>query len=134
MQYYRMRLNLEVFSLFNLLKKFFATPYRNYTAKQVINQLGEGWKPFIIDVRSNGEANGTGKITGCKIVQPHFNIQKILRKIPKEGDILVYCAGGVRSSKAIQKLMSCGIDGQRLVNMRGGFRAYASAGGKITRR
>ena len=120
--------------MFGFFNKLFSTPYRNYSANRVISELENGWKPFIIDVRSIGEANGTGKISGCKIVQPHFNIQKIRRKIPQEGDILVYCAGGVRSSKAIHTLMDSGFEADRLVNMRGGFRAYASNGGKISRR
>jgi len=120
--------------MFGIFKKLFSTPYRNYSANQVIGNLKNGWKPFIIDVRSNGEANGSGKVPGCKIVQPHFNILKIRRSIPKEGDILLYCTGGIRSSKAIQTLIDSGIDAERLVNMRGGFRAYASSGGKISRR
>ena len=115
-------------------KKLFSTPYRNLSANQVITKLDNGWKPFIIDVRSYGEANGSGKVRGCKIVQPHFNILKIRRKIPKEGDILLYCAGGMRSSKAIYTLIDSGIEAERLVNMRGGFRAYSSSGGKTSRR
>ena len=129
-----MKLLTELWIMFGFFKKLFSTPYRNYSANRVITDLDNGWKPFIIDVRSIGEANGTGKIPGCKIIQPHFNIQKIRRKIPQEGDILVYCAGGVRSSKAINTLMDSGVEADRLVNMRGGFRAYASNGGKISRR
>jgi len=41
--------------------------------------------------------------------------------IPEEGDVLVFCKGGVRSKKAILSLIEGGVEEKRLFSLDGGI-------------
>ena len=116
--------------MFGLFKKLFSTSYDRLTAGQVIAKLNSGWQPFIIDVRSHSEAKNSGVVKGLDLQHPHSSIMKARKDFPKKGDILVYCASGMRSGVAIRTLIQNGVDPERLTDMKGGFNGYARSGGQ----
>lgn len=83
-------------------------------------KLEEGWSPFILDVRSKDEFNA-GHIDSVDFQITHENVLSALDHIPKDRDVLVYCARGKRSELAIYFLMHEGYSGENLYNLEGGF-------------
>ena len=53
------------------------------------------------------------------IVVPHKTVRP--DHLPKDGDVLVYCKGGVRGKKACNRLIELGVDPKRLYNLDGGI-------------
>jgi hydroxyacylglutathione hydrolase len=56
---------------------------------------------------------------------PYEQLERRLGELPTRGDIVVYCAGGVRSSLAVSILERHGI---AAANLRGGFSSWVGAG------
>jgi rhodanese-related sulfurtransferase len=56
---------------------------------------------------------------------PYSQLEQRLGELPIHGDIVVYCAGGVRSSLAVSILERHGI---AAANLRGGFDSWVGAG------
>ena len=84
----------------------------------VQRQHGEGWNPFVLDVRSAAEE----KIVSLNFVDlrhSHSGIAKVLSSIPLDRDILVYCKTGGRSAQACSILAEHGYT--RLFSMDGGI-------------
>jgi len=69
----------------------------------------------IIDVREVYE-HEEGNLGGVNI--PMSELQNRANEIPKEGDVILYCRTGSRSSYAIQALSQAGWN--NLINLRGG--------------
>ncbi|MBT4060004.1 MAG: rhodanese-like domain-containing protein [Euryarchaeota archaeon] len=103
------------------------------SASQVIKKIDDGWRPYIIDVRSRGEANQTGVMKGTKLIHPHGKIAEKRKELPRDRDILIICRSGARSSVALNKLKAIGFENDSLFNLKGGIKAYARAGGAIKR-
>lgn len=112
---------------------FFSKPFNSIDAKSVIGKKRGGWKPIIIDVRTDQEIRQTGVISGCNIKKPHNVIEKARKNISNSSDILVYCRSGARSSLACSKLVKLGIDGSKIYNLKGGIMAWQRFGGKISK-
>jgi sulfur-carrier protein adenylyltransferase/sulfurtransferase len=82
------------------------------------NKLVDGWAPYVIDVRLESEHEIVHlPFTDCVI--PYRNIK--VSNIPIDGDVLLYCKGGVRGTKAGTTLIKAGIDPQRIFNLKGGI-------------
>ncbi len=92
-------------------------------ATNAIAQMGDGWSPFILDVRSEGEFL-TARIDGVNLRITHTEILKAVDQIPADCDILVYCAAGVRSKLAIMLLIEAGRDSSLLYNLTGGMNVW----------
>ena len=103
------------------------------SAAKAIAKMEQGWKPFILDVRNHGEVNRSGVIRGTDIIQPHSSLRKVIKKIPRDSDVLVTCMSGMRSSMAIKVLKSAGFDPERLHNLKGGFMGWSRSGGPTER-
>jgi rhodanese-related sulfurtransferase len=103
------------------------------SASQVIKKVEDGWRPFIIDVRSRGEANKTGVVRGTKLIHPHGKIAEKRKELPRDQDILIICHSGARSRIALRKLEAVGFDSKSLFNLKGGIMAYTRADGAIKR-
>ena len=80
----------------------------------------------IIDVREQNEWD-EGYIEGATRISVN-DIVSMSRvdDLPKDGPILFYCAGGVRSALAAELAASVGIEGP-LYNMEGGIEAWHKA-------
>ena len=84
----------------------------------------EGWKPFIIDVRSAEELNQI-RLNSFDLHAVHDVIASHSSEVPEEGDIVVICRNGMRSQMAIMYLTQAGIDANRLYNLDGGIMAWS---------
>lgn len=88
------------------------------TPMECCNKLVSGWAPYVIDVRLKSEHEIVHlPFTDC--VVPYRNIK--VSNIPIDGDVLLYCKGGVRGTKAGTTLINAGIDPQRIYNLKGGI-------------
>ena len=84
----------------------------------------EGWKPYIIDVRSAEELNQI-RLNSFDLHAVHDVIASHSSEVPEEGDIVVICRSGMRSQMAIMYLTQAGIDANRLYNLDGGIMAWS---------
>lgn len=97
----------------------------NLNAAEAEKRRQSGWKPFVIDVRQPSEVD----IASLPFVDLNVDFRHIgdcLDQIPQQGDIMLYCHHGQRSSMAIGTLISLGLDAQRLFNLAGGIDAWAT--------
>ncbi len=78
--------------------------------------------PILIDVREPFEHNDFN-IGGTLI--PLQTVMQQLSNIPTNVPVVVYCAKGIRSSIAIQKLQDK-FDYQNLINLSGGMQAWCN--------
>lgn len=84
---------------------------------------------LLLDVRSDGEW-AEGHLEGAAYIpfqSPDFAQQ--LAALPKDRPVLVYCASGGRSAKAMQELNKAGHP--EVYNLLGGIRAWQSAGNPV---
>ena len=86
------------------------------------NRLAEDGA-LLIDVREDSEFE-EGHAPGAMHI-PYEQLQQRLAEVPRERDVIVYCAAGVRSSLAASLLQRAGLDP---INLRGGFASWQSAG------
>jgi adenylyltransferase/sulfurtransferase len=84
----------------------------------------EGWKPFIIDVRSAEELDQI-RLNSFDLHAVHDVIASHSTEVPEEGDIVVICRSGMRSQMAIMFLTQAGVDANRLYNLDGGIMAWS---------
>jgi rhodanese-related sulfurtransferase len=70
---------------------------------------------YLVDVREAYE-HEAGNLGGVNI--PMSELQHRAHEIPKEGDVVLYCRSGARSSYAIQILSQNGWE--NLINLQGG--------------
>ena len=83
----------------------------------------EGWKPFLIDVRSDTEY-GQMKVSYTDLQVPHEEILSKIDSIPIDRDIIILCRSGMRSQTAALYLLNSGYNGQNLYNLDGGIIAW----------
>jgi rhodanese-related sulfurtransferase len=76
----------------------------------------------LLDVRENSEWNA-GHAPGAGQIAARAS-----RRLPKGRQVIVVCRSGARGSTVARTLRSTGIDA---VNLKGGLRAWESAGGRI---
>lgn len=84
---------------------------------------------LLLDVRSDGEW-AEGHLEGAAYIpfaSADFNQQ--LAALPKDRPVLVYCASGGRSAKAMQALNAAGHP--EVYNLLGGIRAWQGAGNAV---
>ena len=93
-------------------------PYHTIAPKDCLSKLAGGWTPWVLDVRLQTE-NDIIALPFTDRVSPHRQVSP--GDIPSKGDVLVYCKAGVRGKKAIDRLMTMGVDGDRLYNLDGGI-------------
>ena len=93
---------------------------------EVLERRANGWAPFILDVRSDGEHEQV-RIADFSLHVPHPEVLSVLNELPKDTDILLHCKGGMRSQLAANTLVSAGWDANRLFNLQGGIMAWYAA-------
>jgi|Deesub1362A_J573_1020465.scaffolds.fasta_scaffold01394_17 NADPH-dependent 2,4-dienoyl-CoA reductase/sulfur reductase-like enzyme/rhodanese-related sulfurtransferase len=76
------------------------------TPKELAERLSKGDSPFLLDVRSEKEVK-KGRIRGA-INIPLDELDKRLGEIPRDREIICYCATGLRSYIACRKLVQKG--------------------------
>tara|TARA_B100001123_G_C15313408_1_gene1025253 strand:+ start:480 stop:1652 length:1173 start_codon:yes stop_codon:yes gene_type:complete len=100
------------------------TMFQEISAGDAAKRMSDGWKPFVLDVRTEREAD-IATISNASALIPHDTIDTALDQIPKDGDILLYCHHGRRSMMALMVLASVGIEPERLYNLSGGIDSWS---------
>jgi molybdopterin/thiamine biosynthesis adenylyltransferase/rhodanese-related sulfurtransferase len=95
--------------------------FHSIQAKTCLEKLKDGWSPWVLDVRLQTE-NDIVALPFTDHVVPHRLVR--VRDVPKNGDVLVYCKGGVRGKKACNALIAQGVSADRLYNLDGGIMSW----------
>ena len=101
-----------------------------FPARDVATWLDEAPDVQVIDVRNPAE-QATGVVPGARSV-PLPTLLDRLGELDSHGPIVVYCAGGYRSSVAASLLRGHGFE--RVADILGGFEAWRAAGLPIEHR
>ncbi len=97
--------------------------YNKIDSKGLKAKLDEGWKPFVLDVRGQNEADIVS-LSFADRLQPHTSVLDIVSELPKDRDIVVHCKMGGRSARACEALAGAGFT--RLWNLEGGITGWAT--------
>ncbi|GLO63561.1 NADH oxidase [Vibrio sp. MACH09] len=78
---------------------------------------------FLLDVRTPGELKATGFIEGAVNI-PVDALRHRMDELPKDKEIIIYCAVGLRGHVAYRQLVNNGFQARNLI---GGYRTYILA-------
>lgn len=87
---------------------------------------------LVLDLRSHGELHSVGPIRGAQNLD--FNsgrFQSAIPQLDKNTPIMLYCAGGNRSSQAAKLLNDAGFN--EVYDLQGGVTAWKNAGFQVAR-
>lgn len=110
-------------SLFSWL--FNSQPVNQMDAAQLKSRQGQ---VFLLDVRQPEEFR-EGHIAGARLI-PLGDLEKRLKDLPGNREIVCVCRSGNRSGTAARKLAAAGY---KVSNLRGGMIAWARAGLPVKR-
>jgi rhodanese-related sulfurtransferase len=82
----------------------------------------------LLDVRDQQEVN-LGKIPGALHISRGNLETKVEAQIPRDAQVVIYCASGNRSAFAAETLQRMGYGD--VASMAGGIRAWIDAGGEV---
>jgi rhodanese-related sulfurtransferase len=100
---------------------------RQVDAAEALALHARGGVTFL-DVRDQPEVN-LGKIPGAIHISRGNLETKIEAVVPREAEVVIYCASGNRSAFAADTLQQMGYT--HVCSLAGGFRGWAEAGGEI---
>ena len=100
---------------------------RQIDANEALKIHGEG-KAVFLDCRDLQEVN-LGKIPGALHISKGNLETKIEAAVPRDADVVIYCASGNRSALAADIMQDMGYT--TVCSLAGGFRGWAEAGGEI---
>ena len=92
--------------------------FHTISPTECIEKLAVGWSPWVLDVRLQAE-NDIVALPFTDVVVPYRDVSRA--HIPIDGEVLIYCKGGVRGKKACHRLIELGVDPIRLYNLDGGI-------------
>lgn len=104
------------------------TRIREIAPREVKAMVERGDRAVYLDVREPNEWN-LGRIPGAVHIPRGTLETKIEQMIPRDANIICYCAGGNRSALAADTLQQMGYD--KVQSMAGGWRDWVAAGGKV---
>ncbi len=87
---------------------------------------------LVLDLRSHGELHSVGPIKGAQNLD--FNsgrFQSAIPQLDKNTPVMLYCAGGNRSSQAAKLLNDAGF--KEVYDLQGGVTAWKNAGFQVAR-
>lgn len=90
--------------------------------------LHQAGTAMFVDVRDLQEVN-LGKIPGALHISRGTLETKVEAAVPRDADVVLYCASGNRSALAADTMHQMGY--QKVRSMAGGFRAWAESGGEV---
>lgn len=100
--------------------------FHHISMTEFLKRRGEGWAPFILDVRSVAE-HAEVSVSSCNLQTPHTEMASAIPSLPGEGDIVIHCKSGMRSQLAAMELINLGVDANRLYNLDGGILGWMAA-------
>lgn len=101
---------------------------REVTPKQVQEMKDRGEPVTLLDCRDLQEVN-LGKIPNAAHISRGNLETKVEAVIPRDANLVIYCASGNRSALAAVTLKEMGY--QNVASMSGGFRGWVEAGGDV---
>jgi rhodanese-related sulfurtransferase len=101
---------------------------KQVTVPEVREMLHGAHPPVLLDVRDLQEVN-LGKIPGAVHISRGNLETKVEAVIPRDANVVIYCASGNRSAFAADTLQQMGYS--NVASMAGGFRGWAEAGGDV---
>ena len=104
------------------------TRIRELSPRDVREKRQRGDDAVYLDVREPNEWN-LGRIPGAVHIPRGTLETKIEQAIPREKEIVIYCAGGNRSALAADTLRQMGYD--NVSSMSGGWREWVQSGGDV---
>jgi rhodanese-related sulfurtransferase len=123
-------LNMDAIVATNLGEKdaAWAMPQGQYAVPEIDPLEAPDWisarNPVVIDVREPSEYDA-GHLPGAASL-PQCQLADRLDEVPRDREVLVVCAGGVRSLRCAQFLKQAGYE--RVTSLRGGTNGWQSAG------
>jgi rhodanese-related sulfurtransferase len=101
---------------------------QEYTPAEVMQMQSRGDKLTLLDVRDPNEAS-LGKIPGAIHISRGRLEQNVEAAVPRDANVVVYCANGNRSALAAITLRDMGY--QHVSSMSSGINGWTAAGGDI---
>ena len=101
---------------------------KEVTPQQVLDKQRRGEAITFLDVRDLHEVNAA-KIPGTIHVSRGNLETKIEAVVPRNAEVVIYCASGNRSAFAADVMQDMGYE--NVCSLAGGFRGWAEAGGDI---
>ena len=101
---------------------------QEYTPAEVMEMQKRGEKLTLLDVRDPNEAS-LGKIPGAVHISRGRLEQNIEAAVPRDANVVIYCANGNRSALAAITLRDMGYD--HVSSMSAGFNGWTAAGGDV---
>lgn len=101
---------------------------REVSAAEAAARKASGAPVTFLDVRDAQEAN-LGKIPGAVHVSRGTLEGKIEGLVPRDADVIIYCASGNRSALAADTMQQMGYG--KVASLAGGFRAWVDNGGDV---
>tara|TARA_Y100000589_G_scaffold328985_1_gene374381 strand:+ start:17358 stop:18506 length:1149 start_codon:yes stop_codon:yes gene_type:complete len=98
--------------------------FNHLSVSEYQSKKTNGWKPFLIDVRSSSEY-AQMRVSFTDLQVPHDEILTKVDEIPQERDIILLCRSGMRSQMAAMFLSKAGYNGENLYNLDGGIMAWS---------
>jgi len=101
---------------------------REVTPHEVREMQQRGEQVVLLDVRDQNEVN-LGKAKGALHISRGTLEGKVEAAVPRDANVVIYCASGNRSALAAVTLQEMGYE--HVASMSGGFRDWATSGGEI---
>ena len=101
---------------------------REVTPRQVLDMQSRGEKVVLVDIREIQEVNAA-KIPGSVHVPRSHLESRVEAQVPRDANVVLYCASGNRSVFAADTLQTMGYS--TVASMSGGIRGWADAGGEV---
>src|SRR5215472_6004090 len=98
------------------------------TPRQVLDMQHRGEPLVLVDIREIQEVNAA-KIPGSVHVPRSHLESRVEAQVPRDANVVLYCASGNRSVFAADTLQTMGYSA--VASMAGGIRAWADAGGEV---
>lgn len=109
-----------------LLNRNLVFAYDEITDKELKEKMAKGGVT-LLDVREDDE------VANCKIPKsihiPLAEVNRRLKELDPQKEIVVYCAAGVRSARASKILDGAGF--KKVKNLKGGISKWVSSGGAV---
>jgi adenylyltransferase/sulfurtransferase len=99
--------------------------FNSISMTDFVERRKTGWKPFLLDVRSEGEFQ-QAHVVSTDLQITHESVLSMVDSIPNDRDLLIFCRSGMRSQMAAMFLMRAGYDGSSLYNLEGGIISWQS--------
>jgi rhodanese-related sulfurtransferase len=111
-----------------LLGRGLAFAYEEITPQELKERMAKGGTGFVIlDVREADE------VANCRIPKsihiPMAEVNRRLKELDPEKEVIVYCLAGIRSARASKILDRAGF--KKVKNLKGGIEKWIAAGGAV---